>query len=121
MKCLSHCFLFFSLLSFTACTTLTGTERCALIGQIQEGTQIGTQTHVRSTGGSVYSYSTPTYNPTCKFPKTEEEKAAVAELLPIAKEKQKKRNKEDIIYWVSAFAVGIGVLLLIPPKPSYRH
>ena len=66
--------MIFSLFCFTACTTLNGAERCALLGEMHEGTQIGTQTNVSSSGGYVYSYNTPTYNPICKKPKTEEEK-----------------------------------------------
>ena len=100
--------LVFSLLHFVSCTTLTGTERCALIGQIHEGTQIGTQTNISSSGSSIYSYHTPTYNPICKRPKTPEEKATVAELLPIAQEKQRQRTREQ---WIGYGSL-LGLLVL---------
>ena len=100
--------LVFSVLYFAGCTTLSGSERCALIGQTHEGTQIGTQTNIRSSGSSIYSYNTPTYNPICKKPKTQEEKATVAELLPIAQEKQSQRLREQ---WI-AYGGILGVLVL---------
>ena len=81
-----------SFIGFTACTTLNGVEQCALIGQIQEGTQIGTISNVSSVGDSIYTYNTTTYNPICKIPKTEEEEQAVSELYPIAKDKQDKKK-----------------------------
>ena len=107
MKFSSYCCLLLSLIAFTACTTLTGAEQCALIGQVQVGTQIGTQTHVSSVGGSVYSYNTPSYNPVCKLPKTEEEKTTVTELLPVAQEKRKQRTTEQWAW------VGGSLILLI--------
>ena len=105
-----------SLFHFVSCTTLTGAERCALIGQIHEGTQIGTKTNVSSTGGYVYSYNTPSYNPICKKPKTPEEATTVAELLPIAQEKQRKKNVER---WVTYGGI-IGGLLLLTALGAYR-
>lgn len=107
-KCLSG-LLVVSLFPFVGCTTLSGAEQCALIGQVHEGTQIGTQTHVSGYGSHVYSYSTPSYNPICKRPKTSAEKATVAELLPMAQEKQRKRNKEQIIFYGS-----VAVIALLP-------
>ena len=86
-----------SLLHFAGCTTLSSAERCALIGQVHAGTQIGTRTHVSSYGSSVYSYNTPSYNPICKIPETSEEDNIVAEWLPIAQEKQRKRRMGAII------------------------
>lgn len=116
MRSLSKCFLILSLISFTACTTLTGVERCALIGQVQEGTQIGTQTHVSSVGSTVYSYNTPSYNPICKLPKTEEEKARVADIIPIAKEKQGKMRQERMMYWAGVAGALVLSLFLIPKR-----
>ena len=100
--------LVFSLFHFVSCTTLSGSERCALIGQIHEGTQIGTQTNISSSGSSIYSYHTPSYNPICKRPKTSEEKATVAELLPIAQEKRSQRAREQ---WI-AYGGLLGILIL---------
>ena len=101
-----------SLLPFVGCTTLSGAERCALIGQVQEGTQIGTQTHVSSYGSSVYSYNTPSYNPICKIPKTTAENAIVTELLPIAQKKQKKRDTEQAIAYGSILIVTLLAVIL---------
>ena len=101
--------LILSLFHFVSCTTLTGSERCALIGQIHEGTQIGTQTNVSSSGSYVYSYNTPSYNPICKKPKSQEEAATVAELLPIAQEKQKQKN---MARWATYGGILGGLLLL---------
>ena len=108
------CFLILILFFGTACTTLTGAERCALIGQVQEGTQIGTQTHVGSVGHNVYSYNTPSYNPICKLPKTEEEKAQVADVIPIAREKQSRIKSERIMYWAGVLSLLIVSVLLVP-------
>ena len=113
---ISYFFLIFSLTCFTACTTLNGEEQCALIGQIQEGTQIGTQAHISSIGSSVYSYNTRTYNPICKKPKTEEEKLAVSELYPIAKDKQQKRNSETVMTYLGVLTVGVVLGLLFIPN-----
>lgn len=118
--------VFLSLGVLASCTTLTSRERCALIGQIQTGTQIGTQTHVGSVGSTIYSYNTPSYNPICKIPSTDEEKIQVANLLPQAKEKNKKRNTE---LWVTYGAIIITPLLLLPlmlenrrnQRPYYRY
>ena len=101
--------LVLSLFHFVSCTTLTGAERCALIGQIHEGTQIGTQTNVSSSRGYIYSYNTPSYNPICKKPKSPEEAATVAELLPIAQDKQKQKNMEQ---WAAYGGILGGLLLL---------
>ena len=111
-KCLSG-LLVVSLLPFVGCTTLSSAERCALIGQVHEGTQIGTQTHVSGYGSHVYSYSTPSYNPICKRPKTSVEKTTIAELLPIAQEKQRKRNKEQIIFYGSTLVIALLPLLFL--------
>ena len=86
---------------------------------MHEGTQIGTQTNVSSSGGYVYSYNTPTYNPICKKPKTEEEKVAVVDLLPIAKEKQSQKNKELSLAYIGLFGLLFIVYLGIPKKGSY--
>ena len=114
-------FLIFSLFCFTSCTTLTGAERCALIGQTHEGTQIATQTHVSSVGGSVYSYNTPSYQPICKNPKTTEEKEIVADLIPIAKQKQSKKNTELMIAYASIIGGLILVLFLTTQDRSYER
>ena len=116
MKNCSKCFLILSLVSVTACTTLTGSERCALIGQVQEGTQIGTQTHVSSVGSTIYSYNTPSYNPICKIPKTEEEKARVVDIFPQAREKRAKIRQERMISWAGVFGVLILSILLVPGR-----
>ena len=102
-------FLTLSLIFFTACTTLTGPEKCSLLGQVQQGTQIGTQTHVSSIGTSVYSYNTPSYNTICALPKTES--------------KKKQRNKEYMIYYGSMFGLLIitTIIALDRPEPYYDY
>ena len=106
MKKIFSLFLIFSLLIFTSCTTLTGAERCALIGQIQEGTNISTQMATTGYyGGGIYSYPVETQNPICKVPKTDEEKAVVTDLLPTAQAKKKQKNTETWIAYGSLFAV----------------
>ena len=116
-------FLTLSLIFFTACTTLTGPEKCSLLGQVQQGTQIGTQTHVSSIGTSVYSYNTPSYNTICALPKTEEERKAVQELRPTAESKKKQRNKEYMIYYGSMFGLLIitTIIALDRPEPYYDY
>ncbi len=101
-RAFSSFFLILSLFCFVSCVTLHPSEQCALIGQVQQGTQIGTRTKIGSTGDFIYSYPTTTYNPICKIPTTEEEKKTVAKLAPIAKEKDEKRKTQKLIY-----AVGI--------------
>ena len=107
MKFLSHFVLLLCLISFTACTTLTGAERCALLGQVQTGTHIGSAPRLGQIGSTLYSYNTTTYNPVCAFPKTEEEKKLVEELTPKAQEKKSKRNKEYAIYYVGFGLLGL--------------
>ena len=104
---------------FTACTTLNPDEQCALIQQVHEGTQIGTQTHISSVGHHIYSYNTRAYNPICKKPQTEEEKLTVDKFYPIARDKQKKRNTEVMISY-AGMLVGLIVLglLIIPSTRS---
>ena len=102
-----------SLLSFVGCTTLSSAERCALIGQVHAGTQIGTQTHVSSYGSSVYSYNTPSYNPICKRPETSEEDNIVTEWLPIAQENQRKKRIEQSITGGIIIVVTLLIALLI--------
>ncbi len=119
---MKNIFLIFCLFSWTACTTLNGAERCALIGEFHEGTQIGTQMAVGSAGGSIYSYPVETLNPICKKPKTEEEKQAVAELLPIAQEKQNKKSKEAwlALGGIILSAIAVTALLLVNSKKSMK-
>ena len=107
-------FLIFSLLLFTSCTTLTGAERCALIGQIQEGTNLTTQ---MATGGGygysgIYSYPVETQNPICKIPKTEEEKSAVADLLPVAQAKKKQKDTETWLAYGSVIVLSVLLAIL---------
>ena len=118
MRNIFHFFLVLSFIGFTACTTLNGAEQCALIGQIQEGTQIGTRTNVRSFGDSIYTYHTTTYNPICKIPKTVEEEEFVSDLYPIAKDKKDKRNKELLLYYVGAMVGAFGLWIVV--WPSYN-
>lgn len=99
-------------LSFVSCTTLTGAERCALIGQIQTGTQIGTSTNIQSIGDSVYSYKTTEYNPICTFPKTTEEKETVEKLSPIAKEKHKESIQETYVVSFFGMVFALAVVLI---------
>ena len=91
-------FLIFSLLLFTSCTTLTGAERCALIGQIQEGTN---QTTQMATGGGygysgIYSYPVETQNPICKIPKTEEEKISSCGFTTSRSSQKKAKGYRDL-------------------------
>ena len=112
MKKLFSLFLILSVLSFTSCTTLTGAERCALIGQVQEGTNLGTS--MVTSGGygyGVYSYPVETQNPICKIPKTDEEKAMVADLMPTAQAKKKQKNQE---LWIAYGAMIFVLILSIP-------
>ena len=104
--------IFISLWFLTSCTTLNSAERCALIGQIHEGTHIGTRAQFGQIGNSFYSYPVTSYNPICKIPKTNEEKARVADILPQAKEKQKQRNTELTITYGAALITPF--LLLLP-------
>ena len=82
MKKLISLFLILSLLSFTSCTTLTAAEDCALAGQALEGMIASTYPPYGGTG-----------LPLCKVAKTEEEKATVEELMPIAQEKNKREEQ----------------------------
>ena len=105
-------FIFFVSCAAVPKTKMTGAERCALIEQVQLGTQIGSQTQVSSIGKSVYSYSIPSYNTICVLPKTEEERKAVQELHSKAKETQKKILKENLIY-MGGLMIGTPLAILI--------
>ena len=113
-RAFSSFFLIFSSFCFVSCmTTLHPSERCALIGQVQQGTQIGTRTNIGSTGDFIYSYPTTTYNPICKIPTTEEEAKTVAKLAPIAKEKDEERKTQKRIYAVGSITFGIVFALVV--------
>ena len=116
-------FLAFSLLCFVSCTHLSGSEKCALLGQVHGGTVIGQSTQVTSSGNTVYSYNIPTFNPVCKFPSTEEEKNLVEELIPEAQKKNKRRQNETIMGYVSgmAFVIVLAIIRANEKKTdSYR-
>ena len=102
---------------FVHCTTLSSFEECALIGQVQTGTTIGTSTHIGSTiDGSIYSYNRPSYNPTCKIPTTEEEQKTLSEILPQAIQKEEQRIAERWAILGASLVFGVLVVLLKPQK-----
>lgn len=103
--------LILSLLFSTACVTLSGAERCALIGQIQSGTHLGARTHISSYGDTIYSYSSPSYDPICKIPETDRERDMLAKITPVAEEKRKKKNTEFLI-WLGSLPLIVIVVAL---------
>ena len=112
---MKNIFLIFCVFCFTSCTTLNGSEQCALIGQVYEGTSIGTSTRVSSINNRVYSYPIKTYNPICKLPKTKEEVKTVSDILPEAQKKQKQQNKELIMSYMGLmglFALFAGLIVI---------
>ena len=105
-------FLLFIFLIFTSCATLSPGEMCALIGQVHEGTEIGTQTHIDTIGTQIYSYNTRVYNPICKRPKTEEDKEFVANLLPQAIQKKEQIDRERMMFFGGFFIFFIPLLIM---------
>ena len=95
----------------TGCVTpLTGYQQCALIGEVYTGSSVGSQTHVSSVGGSIYSYSSKTINPNCRLPKTNEEQLEINKLKPET-EVVKKKNRQIILAVSGSFLLLSSVFL----------
>ncbi len=98
--------LIISLTFLGGCATpLTGQQRCALIGEMYEGSIIGSQTHIGSVGTNVYSYQTTEYQPRCRLPRTDAEKKMVKEIQPSA-QKIKSSNANKIMWATVGILVG---------------
>ena len=106
LSLLLSCFLF-----LTSCITpLTGPQRCALMGEFYEGSNVASQLHIYSDSeGGVQSYNSPVHNPRCKRPASAEEKKEVQEIYPKALAIRKKNRKNTII---GAVVIAAGAVII---------
>ena len=105
--------LIFSLTFLSSCVTrLTGVQECALIGEVYQGSSIGSRTHIGSIGNTIYSYNTRVANPICRIPETLEEQQIVDETRPQARAIREKNNR-NLILGYTGILVGSVVLALL--------
>ena len=92
--------LVFSLISLSGCITpLTGVQQCALIGEVYQGSAVGSQTRV--------------YNPVCRVPQNNAEQERIEKVRPEAKAISSKNRRNTVLTYVGSIVGGIILAIII--------